>query len=244
MHDRVAELLAERARIGGGAGGGIALSVLLHGSIAAAIIYAAMHASAPQQVSTLNIQFASPTVSPQPLAAPTPQPAPPAAPALKIPEPVAEAPKPVAKPEPKTVPLSSFGHSTKKGSEKPPVPVPHVAPPIPVPANGIAGSMDIPVGASGVTALDGDFPYTIYIERMKSLIGQRWFRPQVGNGIVATVSFTIDRDGTIRDAKNEISSGNGTFDRAALRAILEASPLPPLPFAYNGTYLGVHLTFR
>jgi TonB family protein len=104
--------------------------------------------------------------------------------------------------------------------------------------------MDIPLGATGVTGLDADFPYTIYVERMKSLIGQRWLRPQVGNGTVTTVSFTIDRDGTIRDAKNEISSGNGTFDRAALRAVLEASPLPPLPFGYNGTYLGVHLTFR
>ena len=95
-----------------------------------------------------------------------------------------------------------------------------------------------------MTGIEGDFPYTIYIDRMKTLIGQRWLRPQTGSGIVATVSFVIDRDGAIRDAKNEILSGNGTFDRAALRAVLEASPLPPLPFGYNGTYLGVHLTFR
>ncbi|MEA2237952.1 MAG: periplasmic protein TonB [Thermoanaerobaculia bacterium] len=244
MHDRVAELLAERARIGGGAGGGIALSVLLHGSIAAAVIYAAMHASVPQQVSTLNIQFAQ-VASPQPVTAPTPPPAAaPVAPKLKIPEPVAEAPKPIAKAEPKTVPFSNFGKSAKKGSEKPPAPVPHAAPPTPAPAIGIASNIDIPTGATGVTGLDADFPYTIYIERMKSLIGQRWLRPQVGNGTVATVSFTIDRDGAIRDAKGEISSGNGTFDRAALRAVLEASPLPPLPYGYNGTYLGVHLTFR
>ena len=79
---------------------------------------------------------------------------------------------------------------------------------------------------------------------MKTLIGQRWLRPQGVSGVTATVSFVIDRDGTIRDAKNEILSGNGTFDRAALRAVLEASPLPPLPFGYNGTFLGVHLTFR
>jgi TonB family protein len=58
------------------------------------------------------------------------------------------------------------------------------------------------------------------------------------------VYFAIDRDGTIRDAKIETPSGDGTFDRAALRAVLESSPLPPLPFGYAGTYLGVHLTFR
>ena len=243
MDDRVGDLLAERARIGGGAGGGIALSVLLHGSIAAAAVYAAMHASAPQQVSALNIRFAaaeSRVVAPKPLSRnPTP------AKHLQIQEPVAEAPKPVARPEPKTVPLSPFGQSTRRGSEKPPVPAPHSLPPAPAKTPGIVGGADIPIGAAGVTGLEGgDFPYTIYIDRMKSLVGQRWLRPQAGSGTIATVSFAIDRDGTIRDAKNEISSGNGTFDRAALRAVLEASPLPPLPFAYNGTYLGVHLTFR
>jgi protein TonB len=242
MHDRVGELLAERARLGGGAGGGIALSILLHGSIAAAVVYAAMHATAPQQVSTLSIRFAPARAIQQPVTAPAapkaPQPAPEK---IKIPEPVAEAPKPVAKPIPKSVPFSPFGQSTKKGSDKPPAPVTTTQRPLPTP---IAGNVDIPLGATGVTGLDADFPYTIYVERMKSLIGQRWLRPQVGNGTVATISFTIDRDGTIRDAKNEISSGNGTFDRAALRAVLEASPLPPLPFGYNGTYLGVHLTFR
>jgi TonB family protein len=165
---------------------------------------------------------------------------------LQIPEPVAEAPKPVVKSEPKTVPLSPFGQSTKKGSEK--APTPHPPPPTPQVAAkpGVVGGIDIPIGAAGVTGLEGgDFPYTIYIDRMKTLIGQRWLRPQaVGGGVTATVYFVIDRDGTIRDAKNEISSGNGTFDRAALRAVLEVSPLPPLPFAYNGTYLGVRLTFR
>jgi TonB family protein len=58
------------------------------------------------------------------------------------------------------------------------------------------------------------------------------------------VKFVIDRDGTLRDAATETESGNGTFDRAALRAVIEASPLPPLPFGYSGTYLNVHLTFK
>jgi protein TonB len=243
MDDRIGDLLAERAHLGGNPAGGIAVSVLLHGALAAGILYAAMHAVAPQEVSTLSIKFA-PMSSVAPAVVKSQPVAPPAPKKLTIPEPVAEAPKPVVKSEPKTVPLSNFGRSTKKGSETPPTP--HTQPPTPQIAAkpGVVGGIDIPVGAAGVTGLDADFPYTIYVERMKSLIGQRWLRPQVGNGTVATVSFTIDRDGTVREAKNEISSGNGTFDRAALRAVLEASPLPPLPFGYNGTYLGVHLTFR
>jgi periplasmic protein TonB len=243
MDDRVGDLLAERARLGGGAGAGIAISILLHGSIAAAVIYAAMHATAPQQMSTLNIRFApmpASVAAPAPVvSAPIPAPK-----KLALPEPVAEAPKPVVKSEPKTVPLSAFGKSTKKGSETPPAPHPQPAAPQVAAKPGVVGGIDIPVGSAGVTGIEGDFPYTIYIDRMKMLIGQRWLRPQAANGVNATVSFVINRDGTIRDAKNEILSGNGTFDRAALRAVLEASPLPPLPFGYNGTYLGVHLTFR
>jgi protein TonB len=243
MDDRIGDLLAERTRLGGNAAGGLAVSVLLHGALAAGIIYAAMHAAAPQEVSTLNIRFApvgvgggvSGVVAPPPVAPPAPK-------KLTIPEPVAEAPKAVEKSEPKTVPFSAFGKSPKKGSETPPAPTPH--PPLPTPQPGVVGGIDIPIGTAGVTGIEGDFPYTIYIDRMKTLIGQRWLRPQAGTGITATVSFVIDRDGTIRDAKNEIPSGNGTFDRAALRAVLEASPLPPLPFGYNGTFLGVHLTFR
>jgi len=243
MDDRIGDLLAERAHLGGNPAGGIAVSVLLHGALAAGILYAAMHAVAPQEVSTLNIKFAPmPSVAPavvksQPVAPPAPK-------KLSIPEPVAEAPKPVVKSEPKTVPLSNFGRSTKKGSETPPQPKPAASSPQVAAKPGVVGGIDIPIGSAGVTGIEGDFPYTIYIDRMKTLIGQRWLRPQAGTGITATVSFVIDRDGTIRDAKNEIPSGNGTFDRAALRAVLEASPLPPLPFGYNGTFLGVHLTFR
>src|SRR5262249_53491036 len=112
---------------------------------------------------------------------------------------------------------------------------------VPPPAPAIA----VPVGGAGVVGLEGgDFPYTIYIDRMKTLIGSRWFRPQVGAGPTTMVHFVIERDGTIREAKIETESGNGTFDRAALRAVLESSPLPPLPFGYTGNYLGVHLNFR
>lgn len=244
MHDRVGELLAERARLGGGAGGGIALSILLHGSIAAAVVYAAMHATVPQQVSTLNIQFAQAPAIQQPAITPAaPKAAQPAAPKVKIPEPVAEAPKPVAKPIPKSVPFSPFGQSTKKGSDKPPAPVP--TPHALLPTPGVTTNMDIPLGATGVTGLDSDFPYTIYVERMRVLIAQHYLRPQsAASGLTSTIHFVIDRDGTIRDAKIEMTSGDGTLDRAALRAVIETSQLPPLPFGYNGTYLGVRQTFR
>src|SRR5256885_4102844 len=124
------------------------------------------------------------------------------------------------------------------------------APP-PVRAGEAAGAplspppaINAPIGTAGVTSIEGDFPYTIYIQNMNRLIGQHWTRPEVKPGTFAIVSFAIDRDGTIRDVKVETPSGNPLYDRSAQRALLETSPLPPLPFAYSGTFLGVHLTFK
>jgi len=240
MDDRVGDILAARATLDAGRAPAILISLLMHGGISALAIWSAMHTTVPQQVSVLNIRFASPSLverqAPSPVApvrqARAPVAPPKTEPRIEGPKPRVEDVKPTAaKPVANAVPLSPFGKSTKKGAENP-----VVTPP--------AGPPPVPAGGSGVTGLEGgDFPYSIYIERMHTLIGQKWLRPQVSNA-TTIIYFIIDRDGTIRDAKVETPSMNPTFDRAALRAVLESSPLPPLPFGYGGTFLGVHLTFR
>jgi TonB family protein len=101
------------------------------------------------------------------------------------------------------------------------------------------------VGTAGVTGLEGGpFPFTLYLERMIGRISENWLRPATADGARAQVYFVIERNGTIRDAEIRVRSGNSTFDRAALRAVIDSSPLPPLPHGYTGTYLGVHLTFH
>jgi protein TonB len=251
MQDRVGEILDQRAALQSGAGAGIAISLLLHGAMTAVAAWAALHHPAAQTAGVVNIQFAPiprtspPSLPPAPKRA-APKPALPT-PVIHEPAPPVEQTKPPeTKPIPKTVPTSPFGRSTKTGSDTPvpPPPAPLLPQSSAKPGNGI-GAGDVPIGGSGVTGLEGgDFPYTLYIERMKSLVGGHWFRPQVTPGTTTLLYFVINRDGTIRDARVETSSGNPTFDRAALRAILESSPLPPLPFGYNGTFLGVHLTFK
>ena len=231
MHDAVGEVLAQRQALDSGAGSGIAFSLLLHGLIISVAMYAALRHPQPQSVPMIVISFARAAVP----AITTPAPAP--VPALTAPQPQ---PKPVAQPPAKTVPLSPFGKSTKKGAETPPVPQPPTRNPQPTVQQP---AVQIPVGGTGAV-VEGDFPYTIYIDRMKTLVGEHWFRPQAATGVATTVYFVIERDGALRDARTEAESGNGTFDRAALRAVLESSPLPPLPFGYSGSYLGVHLTFR
>ncbi|HYC93288.1 MAG TPA: TonB family protein, partial [Thermoanaerobaculia bacterium] len=163
------------------------------------------------------------------------------------PKPVIEEPKPVVEkpvtkpPEKNTVPMSPFGQSTKKGSEAPAPPRTSNQPP----ATATTTAPEVAIGGSGITGLEGgDFPYSLYIQGMHRKIGSNWFRPQVAGGAAVIIYFRILRDGTITEAKVETSSGNPTFDRAALSAVRSSSPLNPLPFAYSGNYLGVHLTFR
>src|SRR5437660_2930999 len=228
MHDAVGEVLAKRKALDRGAGAGVALSLLLHGAVSAAAVFAALRHTPEQNVPMIEIKFAKMPAPPAPVHTPEP-PQPKAQPA--------PAPAPIAKPVAKPVAASPYGKSPKKAT---------AAPPPPQPATGnsqLATAPEIPVGGTGAV-VEGDFPYTIYIDRMKTLIGQHWFRPQIAPGAATTVKFVIDRDGTIRDAAIETESANGTFDRAALRAVIESSPLPPLPFGYSGTYLNVHLTFK
>jgi TonB family protein len=229
MDDRVGDILAQRAKLENGALAAVFFSLLFHATLSGMAVWSAWHlAPAAQQTSVMNIRFAKPAA---PEITPAAQPAPVESVKPARPTPI-EKPKRVEK----TAPPSPFGKSKRKPAEVPPPPSnPATRQPI----------VEVPVGGAGVTALEGgDFPYSIYIERMKALIGSHWFRPQVGDNAAAIVYFAIDRDGTIRDAKVENASGNGLYDRAALRAVIESSPLPPLPFGYSGTFLGVHLKFR
>lgn len=243
MRDPVAEVLTERTALEGGPAAAIALSLLLHGSVAAAAIFAALQRPAPQIAPSLSIKFAKmPSMTPveQPGAA-APKPA---APKIEPPRPVPLKPVEAAAAEPpkkNAVPFSPFGRSHQKGSDQ------LAAPPVPAtPASGATStSGEVAVGDTGVSGLEGgDFPYTLYLDRMRTLIGMRWVRPPVTSPRATVVYFRIQRDGSIVSPDHSAKSGDGLFDRAALRAVVEASPLPPLPPGYSGSYLGVHLTFK
>ena len=98
---------------------------------------------------------------------------------------------------------------------------------------------------SEVGGLDNpDFTYAYYLDRMLSLIDAQWTRPSMGSGVKAVVFFRISRDGAMTDLTVEQSSGYNSFDLAALRAVQNAAPFPPLPRAYKNQDLGVHLIVR
>lgn len=97
----------------------------------------------------------------------------------------------------------------------------------------------------GVKA-DGDFRWAYYLATIRNKIGARWVPPPgLGGRVVrATVYFRISRDGSVSLTRLEDGSGETFFDQTAMRALQQATPLPPLPAGYDGEWLGVHFGFE
>ena len=194
----------------------------------------------------------------------------PAKPEPVEPEPVkAEPAKPEPKPETKTasktrddVPV--LPDKTPKKPEKPQPPAPKP------PASGGTGNNPAgtavqgtpdgeagrrggptgnPLGTSGfgseIAGLDNpDFKFGYYIDQLLGAIDAKWVRPPLGDGVRAIIAFRIERDGSLTGLQVAESSGYNSFDLAALRAVQNAAPFPPLPRAYRQDSLGVNLIVR
>jgi protein TonB len=143
-----------------------------------------------------------------------------------------------------------------KSAKMKPTPPKAAAPGKPsAPAVDLPSAPGLPSGSAGgsgaalsfgadVAAFDADFPFSYYVQQLVSLIGANWFRPDAPDGTLCTVSFRIQRSGQVTDVKVESESGATYYDRAAVRAVFAANPLPPLPTDYRNEQLGVHLRFR
>jgi protein TonB len=247
--DTVGELIADRERERFPWGVGTVLAALLHVSIAAALIYSAsIHPARfvmPRTVAVRLLPAGSLKGGEAPAPAPAPAPEPEKTKILK-PEPE-EAPPP---PSSKAVLLPSK-EEKKTATASRPSPAKARAPDVSLPSagqssgGGSGGPIGVGgnVGVSGATLDNADFKYSYYIERMLVAIGMNWFKPAQAGDVSPGIHFRIEKDGTISDASVERSSGLPFVDRAALRAVVSSSPLPPLPSEYGGSQLGVHLKF-
>jgi len=90
-----------------------------------------------------------------------------------------------------------------------------------------------------------DFPFAPYINRMRRKIAANWRVPEGSQGAerFCRVYFRVHRDGSVSDVMVESSSGLFMFDQSAERAVIQSSPMPPLPREYDEPYLGVHFSF-
>lgn len=101
-----------------------------------------------------------------------------------------------------------------------------------------------PVTTGDVSLDAADFPFAYYIATVRRKIATNWQVPGgSGEAIHCRVYFRVARSGSIDGASVESSSGNFLFDQAALRAVVQANPLPPLPGGFPDSYLGVHFSF-
>ena len=79
-----------------------------------------------------------------------------------------------------------------------------------------------------------------YVTGVVERIRANW-QPTGDTNWPATVNFTIERDGGIRDITIERSSGDRPFDESALRAVAQTQQVSPLPSDFPRSTLVVHL---
>jgi TonB family protein len=247
--DAVGDILAEKEQSDLPWGMGTSLSVLPHAGLGATLVISALHRPAnfvqPRAVAVRLVQAGTLKGGP---------------PVEAVAEPVPEKPKivkPVEEEPPAPSPKALLLPAKEKEPKKPSSPAPQAktaarepaSPPAPAAASARPGTGG-PAGTGGTAGIGGatfdqpDFHYSYYVERMLVTIGMNWFKPAESVPISPMIRFRIEHDGTISDPQLERSSGLPFVDRAALRAVMASSPLPPLPQEFTGKYLGVHLIFE
>ena len=104
-------------------------------------------------------------------------------------------------------------------------------------AGGGSGGGDggaLPTGdpGSGVFFDTQGYDLGPWADRAVEIVRTNWMIPvaaELGMKGVVSVSFKIERDGTIRELKLVSGSGVPSFDQAAVHALQSSSPLPALP---------------
>jgi protein TonB len=225
----------------------VVLAIVMHAGMAAATYLVGKRAaSRPIQLPVVSVRIVRPQApsrrppSQQPERRATAVPQPTEAPPTTVPEPEPE-PEPVPTAPPRDdVPQTSADAMRAADSVATPQPTPPPA------DTGGGGGRGLSVGenaAGSAPGIPADFHFTYYIDRMLALIESRWYKPSVPPGTRAGVRFVILKSGRIEGIQLEESSGVSSFDRAALRAMYAANPLPPLPPAYGKPSLTIHLSF-
>jgi protein TonB len=221
----------------------VVLAIVMHAGFAAATYLVGRRAtSRPIQLPVVSVKIVRPQAPSRRPPSREPQRR-----ATAVPEP-SKAP-PTAVPEPEPVATAATKEDAPRASADAMRAADSAATPAPTPPpvdSGGGGGRGLSVGentVSGDPGIPADFHFTYYIERMLALIESRWYKPSAPAGARARVRFVILKSGKVEGIQLEESSGISSFDRAALRAMYAANPLPPLPPAYGKPSLTVHLSF-
>lgn len=110
------------------------------------------------------------------------------------------------------------------------------------PMVGMQGAGGIDLGHASIL---GD-RYGAYADLIRGLIGQHWNRSNLHSSPnqVCTVTFTIQRNGSVTNVQITQRSGDYLLDTSAQRAILDSDPLPSLPPDFPRSTATVELNFQ
>jgi TonB family protein len=116
-------------------------------------------------------------------------------------------------------------------------------------AMGQTGSTTRTAGVSGPkgTGVEPEFYMKQYLSAVYQKIHDHWILPDLqnwDNSLEAVLSITIGRDGTITDSHFERKSANIYFNQFVLKAVKEASPMPPFPDKLIENSLEIGLRFK
>jgi protein TonB len=110
--------------------------------------------------------------------------------------------------------------------------------------SAMPGSGRIATGAN--TTLGTRF--AAYGQQIQQLVAQKWHTNDVDARVqtapIVIASFDLMRDGSIRNLRVPQQSGISALDYSVQRAILEASPFPPIPSGFERDSAKVEFTFE
>ena len=102
------------------------------------------------------------------------------------------------------------------------------------------------IGGEGSGLFDTKgFPLGEYANLIIERIKGNWFIPSNLRNSQGhtTVVFYIGKNGQYTNARITMSSGSGSLDLAALNAVIESNPFPPLPEGFPGDHIGAKFVF-
>jgi periplasmic protein TonB len=154
----------------------------------------------------------------------------------KQPEKAVELPQRVIKPQPK--PAVQY---RPKQEYAPSQVYSHVAPALVSPQIALQGASGVGLGPNSPFGTQ----FGAYAEQIRDLISRKWNRAgiQAPPSATSVVTIRIGRDGSVQISDAQ-SSGFYALDTSAKRAVLDASPLPPLPPGFPRSTAEVEILFQ
>lgn len=165
----------------------------------------------------------------------------PPAPAKRVPvkkqAPRQRVPVKETKPQPRKVPTEKKVTPRKRDAQR----KKEAARPVEENLDELASILD-EIPAPAQVAAVGDFKYHWYLMNVQQKLERNWNPPGKNDKLKVEVFFTIFTDGSISEPSIRRSSGNGSLDNLAIRAVKLAAPFGKLPPGFSGNKIDLNCT--